>query len=63
MGVTPSAKAVNIQTKGGKDKKYLLVCPTCEQEGKDGYYMGFNANKRMERITCLLHKELPETTI
>lgn len=37
-------------------KKYNLVCPDCEKEGKDGYYMGLNKNKKnLERIPCPEH--------
>ncbi len=58
MGVVPSFKGLKDKKKENEvsSKKYLLVCPGCELEGKDGYYKGINKNnKYLERIPCPEH--------
>ncbi len=57
-GVSAGAVVIKKEEKDvfGDFKKFLLVCPECEKEGKnDGYYMGANKNKKFERITCPAH--------
>lgn len=55
-GVIPSIKPLAINKTTGK--RYTLVCPKCEQEGKDSYYQGVGTqNRHFERIPCPFHKK------
>ncbi len=58
-GTTPAFKGFLSKDKEDtSDKKlYLLVCPVCEKDGNDGYYRGYNKNKKnLDRINCPRHK-------
>ena len=57
VGATPSIHPIKKSKEVSKEqKRYLLVCPACETEGKEGYYYGFNPkNKNLARINCPLH--------
>lgn len=58
VGATPSFNPVK-RTEQAKtqNKKYTMICPTCEKEGKEGYYEGYPSAKRhFERKDCPEHQ-------
>ncbi len=58
IGATPSFIPLKTPSESvPKDKKLkTMVCPSCEKEGKDGYYQGYTDKPNyLQRIDCPRH--------
>ena len=65
IGATPSFVPLKTPSESvPKDQKLkTMVCPTCEKEGKDGYYEAYTDNSNyLQRIDCPRHTDSIEET-